>query len=318
MYNNLWTINIKSFDKVKEYIDFIESCRGLELPNYTEKHHILPKSLFPLYEKDKNNIITLSAINHYKAHVLLAEAYGGGMLYALRMMDARYDTSDIPEINYMHFREEASKLRSESMLDLWADDNYKLRVSNSFKNSWKDNIQRKENISNIMLDLWSDPVYKEKTSKALREATQTEEFKEKISITSKERWEDPEYRKMVNTNRDLVMQTDEYKSKMSDIQKERMKDPKLRAACGWNKGKGRPSRVCPHCKRSGNTLGFFKIHFNNCKIIRDFRLSFIRLHILQLETLKNPKLLDKELSSRYLGAFIVGFKHLLRNNYDNE
>lgn len=318
MYDILWTINIKSFDKVKEYIDFIESCKGLELPNYVESHHILPKSLFPEYEYDKDNLIELSAMNHYKAHVLLAEAYGGGMLYALRMMDSRYNDNDIPEINYSILREEFSKHHSNIMKEVWSDKEFSIKMSKSHLAAWNNNAARKENISNIMLDLWSDPVYKEKTSKALREATQTEEFKEKISITSKERWEDPEYRKMVNTNRDLVMQSDEYKSKMSDIQKERMKDPKLRAACGWNKGKGRPSRVCPHCKRSGNTLGFFKIHFNNCKIIRDFRLSFIRLHVLQLETLKDPKLLDKELSSRYLWAFIVGFKHLLRTNYDNE
>lgn len=283
MYNILYSINVKSLDKVKEYIDFIESCKGINLPDYTEKHHILPRSLFPKYEFDKDNLIELSAINHYKAHVLLADSYGGSMIHALHFMThlCKYDTD--PAVNYEYLRMEHARL-----------------------------------ISINMTEIWSDPTYKKETSNAIREATQTEEFKEKISITSKERWEDPEYRKMVNTNRDLVMQTDEYKSKMSDIQKERMKDPKLRAACGWNKGKGRPSRVCPHCKRSGNTLGFFKIHFNNCKIIRDFRLSFIRLHILQLETLKDPKLLDKELSSRYLGAFIVGFKHLLRNNYDNE
>lgn len=317
MYDNLWSINIKSFDKVKEYIDFIESCKELELPDYIEKHHILPKSLFPLYEKDKNNIIALSAINHYKAHVLLAEAYGGGMLYALRMMDARYDNSDIPEVNYKLFREEASKLRSESMLELWAGDDYKLKVSNSFKNSWKNNTKRKENISVKMTEIWSDPTYKKETSNAIREATQTKEFKNKISKISKEQWKDNNIRKKRLSGMSIVMQTDEYKKKHSNNQKERMKDPKLRAACGWNKGKGVPFRKCVHCGRNGNTKHHFNTHFDNCKVIRDLRSSFIRIYLLYLETLNNNKLLDKHLNSQHLNKFIIGFKHL-RNNYDNE
>ena len=314
MYDELYTINLKSLDKVKEYIDFIESCKGLELPDYTEKHHILPKSLFPKYEFDKDNLIELSAINHYKAHVLLAEAYGGGMLYALRMMDSRYDEEDIPEINYKHFREECSKLRSESMLELWSDPDYKNRVSKSFQKSWKDNTQRKENISAKMTEKWSDPAYKEETSKAIREATQTEEFRNKISDISKAHWQNPEYVSKNNHNRNLVMQTEEYKKKHSDNQKERLKDPAIRAACGWRRGTGKPFRKCVHCGKVGNTKQHFKTHFNNCRIIKDLRASFIRTHLLYLETLNNNELLTKNLNQQHFNKFAIGFKHLKDDN----
>jgi hypothetical protein len=38
---------------------------------YTEKHHILPKSLFPEFRLDKQNIIKLSAEDHFLAHYQL-------------------------------------------------------------------------------------------------------------------------------------------------------------------------------------------------------------------------------------------------------
>lgn len=38
---------------------------------YTEMHHILPKSLFPEYKDDKNNLVQLSLREHFVAHLLL-------------------------------------------------------------------------------------------------------------------------------------------------------------------------------------------------------------------------------------------------------
>jgi hypothetical protein len=41
---------------------------------YTELHHILPKSLFPQYKNDKWNIVRLSAKDHFYAHYYLHKA----------------------------------------------------------------------------------------------------------------------------------------------------------------------------------------------------------------------------------------------------
>lgn len=41
---------------------------------YTESHHILPKSLFPQYKNDKWNIVKLSAKDHFLAHYYLHKA----------------------------------------------------------------------------------------------------------------------------------------------------------------------------------------------------------------------------------------------------
>lgn len=42
---------------------------------YCEGHHIKPKSLYPELEKDKTNIINLTAREHYIAHKLLVQIY---------------------------------------------------------------------------------------------------------------------------------------------------------------------------------------------------------------------------------------------------
>lgn len=44
---------------------------------YTELHHILPKSLFPQYKKDKWNLVRLSAKDHFYAHYYLHKALPG-------------------------------------------------------------------------------------------------------------------------------------------------------------------------------------------------------------------------------------------------
>ena len=43
--------------------------------NYTENHHIIPRSLDRSLEKDKSNIVNLSAREHFIAHALLVKIY---------------------------------------------------------------------------------------------------------------------------------------------------------------------------------------------------------------------------------------------------
>ena len=43
--------------------------------NYYEKHHILPKSLFPLWSKKKSNLVLLTAREHFFCHQLLTKIY---------------------------------------------------------------------------------------------------------------------------------------------------------------------------------------------------------------------------------------------------
>ena len=44
---------------------------------YYEQHHILPKSLYPDYAKDKANLVLLTAEEHFECHKLLVEIFPG-------------------------------------------------------------------------------------------------------------------------------------------------------------------------------------------------------------------------------------------------
>lgn len=49
---------------------------------YYERHHILPKSLFPLWAKEKRNIVLLTFREHFFCHQLLTKIYPGPSMYA--------------------------------------------------------------------------------------------------------------------------------------------------------------------------------------------------------------------------------------------
>lgn len=51
---------------------------------YYERHHILPKSLFPLWKNEKRNLVLLTAREHYFCHKLLTKIFPSSeMSYAL-------------------------------------------------------------------------------------------------------------------------------------------------------------------------------------------------------------------------------------------
>lgn len=67
------------------YREFIADRRAKPVPQgYTEKHHIVPRSLGG--GDDAENIITLTAEDHIFAHLLLAKAYGGKLWFPLTIM----------------------------------------------------------------------------------------------------------------------------------------------------------------------------------------------------------------------------------------
>ena len=48
---------------------------------YYEKHHILPKSLFPLWKDRKSNLVILTAREHFFCHQLLCKIYPSRSMY---------------------------------------------------------------------------------------------------------------------------------------------------------------------------------------------------------------------------------------------
>lgn len=105
--------NIKYLNR---YVRYIECCRNTNKIGYTENHHIIPNSFGG--KKSTENMIQLSASQHFGAHVLLAKATGSPkMIKALhKMMHSR--TGDVKRDYhvssklYSYLKEEHSKVVS--------------------------------------------------------------------------------------------------------------------------------------------------------------------------------------------------------------
>lgn len=116
-------------DYQRIYREFIADRKSKPKPEgYTERHHILPRSLGG--GDESANLIYLSARDHYFAHCCLAKIHGGKMwsaLFAVAAM-AKKDAS------WRYFcrrrmvqssRIMAAQRRSENMKELWASGEFK-------------------------------------------------------------------------------------------------------------------------------------------------------------------------------------------------
>ena len=99
------------------YESLIERRRSQLPSGYSERHHVIPKSLGG--DNSRENIVTLTAREHYFCHKLLARIYGGKMWQALFLMSHRSVTSAsgvrVSSRDYSISREMASREKSIAM-----------------------------------------------------------------------------------------------------------------------------------------------------------------------------------------------------------
>lgn len=87
IYSSLLMRTVKNFHQIQKYMNFISSRK--QNSEIYEIHHILPRSMFPEFEKLKNNqwnAIKLSPREHFIAHKILWRAFGGPMTTAFHFM----------------------------------------------------------------------------------------------------------------------------------------------------------------------------------------------------------------------------------------
>lgn len=84
---------------------------------YFEFHHILPKSLFPLWSKRELNLVCLTAREHFFCHQLLTKIYPGPkMLFALWRLCNGTTTQKIYSSRYYeNIKKEVSKIQAERL-----------------------------------------------------------------------------------------------------------------------------------------------------------------------------------------------------------
>lgn len=99
--------------------------------NYYEKHHILPKSLFPLWVNRKSNLVLLTAREHFFCHQLLIKIYPSRQMYrALSMfMKNCHGKRNLTPKQY----ESARMASIKANYLTWSDNDYKKKMKQKFK-----------------------------------------------------------------------------------------------------------------------------------------------------------------------------------------
>jgi hypothetical protein len=145
----------------KIYFSLIEKRKQLLLKKsevYCEEHHIIPKSLGG--KDDKNNLVNLTAREHYVAHKLLTKMTGGQdkikMFWAFhRLLHSKNSNFKINSKNYELFRKQWCQFIKDNhpskTSDKWCE-----YVSEKIKKSWETDYKRKNNASEKMKENWSN------------------------------------------------------------------------------------------------------------------------------------------------------------------
>jgi len=104
------------------YANIVDRARGRTINGYTEKHHIVPQSLGG--SNDKDNLVDLTAREHFICHWLLTKIYTGEakakMIYALNGMKRsnefaqRYETKITARV-YENLKKQFSMVHSTTM-----------------------------------------------------------------------------------------------------------------------------------------------------------------------------------------------------------
>lgn len=116
----------------KIYDQLIVKAKGRKVEGYKEVHHIIPRCLGGSNKVD--NLVELTAREHYVAHLLLAKIYGGKLWYAFFAMcnmdpskeKSRYRTSSRL---YAEAREEVSKQQREARIGTTQNQSTKKKIS---------------------------------------------------------------------------------------------------------------------------------------------------------------------------------------------
>lgn len=114
---------------------------------YYEAHHILPRSLFPLWENRKSNIVLLTAREHFFCHQLLTKIWPGRKMisalsqFMFRKNDNRSSFLHITSREYERFRIEFSKVQSESHKGYF--DRLSEKEQNEAISKWKESMRKR-------------------------------------------------------------------------------------------------------------------------------------------------------------------------------
>ncbi len=264
VYKNV-TIELTNINKLmnkytKWYNNITENAKNRILSDYTESHHIQPRSLGG--SDDVTNLVDLTPREHFICHWLLVKMTSGKdhhrMLNALRMMRAenqnqeRYKTKITARV-YESIKKEYSKLQSTQ---------FRGKGNGFYGKTHSDEARRRISEANTgrkppqhEIDKLKQSLLKRK-EQGIKRAEYSEEYKlERSKMYTSEG--NPRYG---------VEVSEETRKRIGDKLRGRKQteEEKLVRSLA-NMGKKREKKLCPHCDQHVAVNGYARWHGDNCK-----------------------------------------------------
>lgn len=226
------------------YNKIIETAKSREKLNcYTEKHHIIPRSLSGT--DDSNNLVVLTGREHFICHRLLVKITEGKsqskMIFALNCMMNRYNkTMERYSPNSTVYEYLRIKL-SEAHRIIGRTPKHIEAIKRTHTGKYVSPDTRKKMSESIKA---LGP-----TGGALKGSKRSEETCQKISQSRKGIKLSMEHRENLSKARKNIKVSLETARKISEA----------------NKGRSKLKLTCPHCELSGGNSQMKRWHFENCR-----------------------------------------------------
>ena len=171
----------------KHYDALIERARHRVLEGYSEKHHVVPKCLGG--KDNPENIVALTAEEHYVAHQLLVKLNPGNvsLVYAACLMSHSPVGGRFGNKQYGWLKRKLSRVQSNKFSGkIWKQEQ-NLSRSETVRRQWKDPEARAKKITGMTGKTWSFERREAKSAamKGKPGRVWTQEQKDKISKTKK-------------------------------------------------------------------------------------------------------------------------------------
>jgi len=231
---------------------------------YTEIHHIIPKSLGGSNKCE--NLVALTAREHFVAHLLLAKIHGGKLAQAAYFMMFNPKGRKYTNRHYSWLKEANSKHLQETMscennpMFGRIGENSPRYGKNPYENFTENDMKIfKEKMSKLTSGE-NNPRYGKSPFEYFTEE-ELEQYKNDLSIKmtgdNNPMFGKPCYYKMSNE------QKKEWKSKISNTTKGKPKSEETKMKMRKPK-KPQKQVTCPNCEKSGGLNNMTRYHFTNC------------------------------------------------------
>lgn len=128
----------------------------LRIFDYVESHHIVPKSINKDFKKDIDNLVYLSAKEHFICHLLLTKMFKDSklkhkMVYAARVLsnNGKYKGN-----KYNSLKKDYAKIHSTTTKRLWQDPNYVAKQKAAVENGKYSSPEYTELQSRVQKEVW--------------------------------------------------------------------------------------------------------------------------------------------------------------------